>query len=187
MLNMEKCQHFLKEVRYLGHIVSPEGITIDPVKPKAVREYPTTKNKHEITSFLCLRPYYRQLISRFAYIAKPVTKLTQENQASQCSPDVEAAFQTLKEALCTAPVLAYPQPRGRFFGDTDASNVGIGEVLSQVQDEQDRLTAHYNMTLNKAERNEGVTRRELLAIVRTVEHFHTSTDKSSTCAPTTLH
>jgi hypothetical protein len=84
---------------------------------------------------------------------------------------VEAAFQTLKGALCTAPILAYLQPGERFV-DTDASNFQIGGVLSQMQDGQERVTAYYSKTLNKAERNYCVTRRELLAIVRTLEHFH---------------
>jgi hypothetical protein len=85
---------------------------------------------------------------------------------------VENAFQTLKEALCTAPILAYPQPGQRFIVDTDANNVGIGGVLSQVQDRQERVIAYYSKTLNKAERNYCVTCRELLAIVKTLEHFH---------------
>jgi hypothetical protein len=118
---------------------------------------------------------------------KPVTKLTQEKQTSQRTPDVEAAFQTLKDVLCTAPVLAYLQPRGRFFVDTDTSNVEIGGELSQVQDEQEEVIAYYSKTLNKAQTNDCVIRQELLAIVRTLEHFCTSTDKGSTCAPTTLH
>jgi hypothetical protein len=85
---------------------------------------------------------------------------------------VEDAFQTLKGALCAAPVLAYLQPGERFIVDTDASNFGIGGVLSQVQDGQERVVAYYSRTLNKAERNYCETRRELLAIVRTLEHFH---------------
>jgi hypothetical protein len=68
--------------------------------------------------------------------------------------------------------VCYPQPGERFIVDTYASNVGIGGVLSQVQDGQERVITYYSKTLNKAERNYRVTRRELLAIVRTLEHFH---------------
>jgi hypothetical protein len=85
---------------------------------------------------------------------------------------VEAAFQKLKRALCSAPILAYPQPGQRFIVDTDASNVGIRGVLSQVNDGQERVIAYFSKMLNKAERNDCITRRELLAIVRTLEHFH---------------
>jgi hypothetical protein len=171
-LNPGMCQLLQKEVKYLGHIVSPEGISKDPEKLKAVRQWPTPKDKHEIRSFLGLCTYYRQFISGFANIAKPLTKLTEQKHAFQWTPEVEAAFQTLKGALCAVPILAYRKPGERFIVDTNASNFGIGGVLSQMQDGQKRVTAYYSKTLNKAERNYWVTRRQLLATVRTLEHFH---------------
>jgi hypothetical protein len=73
-------------------------------------------------------------ISIFPNVAKPLTKLTEKKQACQWMVQVEVAFQTLKEALCTAHILAYPQPREKFIIDTDASNIGIVGVLSQVRD-----------------------------------------------------
>jgi hypothetical protein len=85
---------------------------------------------------------------------------------------VEAAFETLKGALCAAPIFAYPKPCERFIVDTDSSNVGIVGVFSQVQDGQEQVTAYYSKTLNKAEKNYTVIRRKLLAIMRTLEHFH---------------
>jgi hypothetical protein len=85
---------------------------------------------------------------------------------------VESAFQTLKEALCTAPVLDYPQPRERFVVDTDASYFGIEGVLSEIQAGEERVIANHSKKLNKADRNYCATRQELLAIVRTLEHFH---------------
>jgi hypothetical protein len=99
-----------------------------------------------------------------------LTRLTEEKRAFKWTPELEAAFQTLKGALCTAPILAYPQPGGKFI--VDASYVGIGGVLSQVQHEQERVIFYYSKTLNMAERNYCVTRRELLAIVKSLEHFH---------------
>jgi hypothetical protein len=82
-LNPEKCQLFKKEVRYLVHIVSPEGITTDPEKLKVVREWPTLKIRHEVRSFLGLCTYYRRFISGFANIAKPLTKLAEQKQSFQ--------------------------------------------------------------------------------------------------------
>jgi hypothetical protein len=137
-----------------------------------VQEWPTPKNKHEVRSFLGLCTYYRRFISGFANIAKPLTKLTEQKQSFQWTPEAEGAFQTLKSALCTAPILAYPRPGKRFIVDTDASNVGIGGVLLQVHNGQERVIAYYSNMLNKAERNYCVTRRDLLAIVMTLEHFH---------------
>jgi hypothetical protein len=101
-----------------------------------------------------------------------LTKLTEEKQPFQWTPEVETACQTLKGALCTAPILAYPQPGEKFIVDTDASNIGIGGVLFQVQDGKERVIAYYSKTLSRAEGNYCVTRRELLAIVRMLEHFH---------------
>jgi hypothetical protein len=96
----------------------------------------------------------------------------EEKQAFQWPPEVKASFQTPKEALCTAPILAYPQPGERCIVDTDASNVRIGGVLSQIQDRRERVIAYYSKKLNKAERNYYVTQQELLAIVRTLQHLH---------------
>jgi hypothetical protein len=151
--------------------VSPEGISTDPEKLKAVQEWPTPKN-HEIRCFLGLCTYYRLFISGFADIAKLLTKLTEEKQTFKWTPELEAAFQTLKGTLCAAPILDYPQPGEKFIVDTDASNVGIGGVLSQVQGGKERVIAYYSKTPSRAERNYCVARRELLAIVRTLEHFH---------------
>jgi hypothetical protein len=82
-LSPEKCQFFWKEVLYLGHVVSPEGVTTDPEKLKPIWEWPTSKNKHGIWSFLGLCIYYRCFISGFANIMKLLTKLTEEKQAFQ--------------------------------------------------------------------------------------------------------
>jgi len=124
------------------------------------------------TSFLGLCTYHRRFISGFADLVKPLTRLTEDKRTFEWSADIKTAFQTLKEILCTAPVLGYPRPGERFNIDTDASNVGTGGVLSQVQDGGERVIAYFSKTLSKAERNYCVTRRQLLAIVKTLEHFH---------------
>ena len=125
-LNPEKCHLFQKEVRYLGHIVSPSGVTTDPEKLEAVKSWPRPNDKHQLRSFLGLCTYYRRFISGFADIAKPLTRLTEEKRIFEWSPETENGFLALKEALCTAPVLGYPRPGEKFIVDTDASNVGIG-------------------------------------------------------------
>jgi hypothetical protein len=84
-----------------------KGITTDPEKLEALRVWPTPNNKNEIRSFLCLCTYYRRVISGFTNIVKPLNKLM-EKQAFQWTPEVDAAFQTVKKSICTAPVLAYP-------------------------------------------------------------------------------
>jgi len=159
-------------VRYLGHIISSSGVTTDPEKLEAVKSWPRPNDKQQMRSFLGLCTYYRKFISGFADITKPLSKLTEEKQTFEWTTEAETAFQALKDALCTAPVLGYLRPGEKFIINTDASNVGTGGVLSQVQDGSERVVAYFNKTLSKAERNYFVTHRELLAIVKTLENFH---------------
>jgi hypothetical protein len=105
------------------------GITLDPKKLKAIWKWPTPRKKHGIRSFMGLCTYYRWFVSGFTDIAKPLTRLVKEKQAFQWTREVEASFQSLKEALCTTPILSYVQPGERFIVTTDANNFGIG-VLS---------------------------------------------------------
>ena len=80
-------------------------------------------------------------------------------------------FERLQQSLITAPILGYPEPQGTYILDTDASAYGIGGVLSQVQQGKERVIAYYSKTLSPAERNYCVTRRELLAVVKSMKHF----------------
>jgi len=145
-LNPVKGQLFRKEVRYLGHIVSPSGVTTDPEKMEAVKSWPRPKDEHQL-GFLGLCTYYGRFISGFADIAKPLPRLTEEKRAFEWSTEAEAAFQALKKALFTAPVLGYPQPGETFNIDNDASNIGIGGVLSQVQDGSERGVSYFSKTV----------------------------------------
>ncbi|UYV63913.1 K02A2.6-like [Cordylochernes scorpioides] len=171
-LNPRKCQLFQKKVEFLGHTVSAKGIQTSESKILAIRDWPKPKDKHELRSFLGLCTYYRRFLEGFADIAAPLHRLTEAKSTFHWNQDCENAFVTLKGGLCSSPVLVYPQPGMRFVLDTDASNSGIGAVLSQVQDGEERVIEYYSKILAKPERNYCVTRRELLAIVRSVEHFH---------------
>lgn len=171
-LSPKKCFLFQREVHYLGHVVSGKGIAVDPEKIRAVREWPVPRDKHEIRSFLGLCTYYRRYVPGFANIAKPLTRLTEEGRRFIWEMDCQDAFKQLKHSLTSAPVLSYPLPEGQFVLDTDASNVGIGGVLSQIQDGHERVISYFSKTLSKPERNYCVTRRELLAVVKSVEHFY---------------
>ncbi|UYV68187.1 K02A2.6-like [Cordylochernes scorpioides] len=171
-LNPRKCQLFQKKVEFLGHTVSAKGIQTSESKILAIRDWPKPKDKHELRSFLGLCTYYRRFVEGFADIAAPLHRLTEAKSTFHWNQDCENAFVTLKGGLCSSPVLVYPQPGMRFVLDTDASNSGIGAVLSQVQDGEERVIEYYSKILTKPERNYCATRRELLAIVRSVEHFH---------------
>ena len=170
-LKAKKCALFQKSVNFLGHVVSEQGISADPSKIEAVKNWPVPQNLTEVRSFLGLCGYYRKFVCGFAGIAAPLHKLTEKGKRFQWNESCEKAFQTLKKSLIKTPVLAYPDESLNFILDTDASDTGIGAVLSQVQDGYERVIAYASRKLNKAERQYCVTRRELLAIVQFVKQF----------------
>nr|GEU95557.1 putative reverse transcriptase domain-containing protein [Tanacetum cinerariifolium] len=126
-----KCEFWLKEVQFLGHVVNREGIHVDPSKVESVKNWKTPESPLEIRSFLGLAGYYRRFIENFSKIAKPLTQLTQKNKAYVWGDKQEEAFCILKEKLCNAPVLALPDGPNDFVVYCDASNQGFGCVLMQ--------------------------------------------------------
>ncbi|GFX87020.1 retrovirus-related Pol polyprotein from transposon 297 [Trichonephila clavipes] len=134
-LNPSKCKFFQKEVNYLGHIISAEGVRTDPEKVSAVKNWKRPENLRELRSFLGLCTYYRKSFDVFT----------------------DLNISTTGQAI---------------FLDTDASNESVGAVLSQEIDGQERVVAYWSKCLSKPERNYCVTRKELLAIVKAIEHFH---------------
>ena len=131
-LKGKKCSLFQKEVIYLGHKVSKEGIQTDPAKISAVKEWPTPENVHEVRSFMGLCSYYRKFIEHFAEIVRPLNKLTEKNAKFLWSNKCDQSFKELKVHLISAPILAYPSLDHKFIPDIDASNDSIGAVLSQI-------------------------------------------------------
>ena len=171
-LNPSKCHFFQHEVECLGFIVSNEGIRTDPRKTEAVNDWPRPRTVKEVRSFLGLCSYYRRFVKNFADIAAPMYQLTQRDAVFDWNLACEDAFVSLKQALVHPPILCYPSEDATFVLDTDASNVGLGAVLSQVQDGKERVVAYFSKSLSPAERRYCVTRRELLAIISSVKHFH---------------
>ena len=168
----KKCHLFQFHVEFLGHIVSAAGISTDPKKTDAIDRWPPPKSIRDVRSFIGLCSYYRRFVKGFADIAKPLYMLMEKEAVFSWTAECEQAFQTLKSALVTPPILAYPSEKEVFILDTDASSVGLGAVLSQVQDGVEKVVAYYSRVLNSTERKYCVTRRELLAVVKAVDHFH---------------
>lgn len=171
-LKPKKCHLMQKEISFLGHVVSREGVRTDPMKISSIKEMPRPKTVTQVRSFLGLASYYRKFIENFSKIAKPLFDLTKKDKKFIWSEDCENSFQELKTRLMSAPILAFPQVDGsNFILDTDASAYAIGAVLSQVQDGKERVIAYGSRCLDKAERNYCVTRREMLAVVYFTKYF----------------
>lgn len=170
-LNPSKCNLLSRETEFLGHIISAEGVATNPAKVEAVREWPIPANVGELRSFLGLASYYRRFVRDFATIASPLHRLTEKGQSFIWDDRCTLAFNQLKMNLTKAPVLAYPDAQQPFIVDTDASNVGVGAVLSQRVGDGEQVVAYFSRALSKTEKNYCVTRRELLAVILALRQF----------------
>ena len=174
-LKPKKCHLFTTEVLYLGYKISEKGVHTDPAKVKAVEEFPRPEDVNGVRKFLGLTNYYRKFIKDYAKIAFPLNRLLDKKGKKSDLFDwtdiCEDAFQSLKEKLVSAPILALPRDTGEFVMDTDASAEGLGGVLHQEQDGELRVIAYSSKALSKEERNYCVSRQELLAIVYHISHW----------------
>ena len=157
---LSKCSFLQKELEYLGHIVSSDGIKVNPKKIEAVKAFPRPSNVSELRSFLGLANYFRKFIKDYARIAAPLTAQTGKNAHLNWCSKCECAFRTLKQRLSEAPVLALPDPSKTFVIESDASVEGIGAVLLQ----DGHPVAYESRKLSGAERNYTTTEQELLAV-----------------------
>ena len=126
-----KCNFWLKEVKFLGHILSAGGVAVDPKKIASILEWKTPVNIKNIREFLGLAGYYRKFVKDFSKIAKPMTELLKKEKPFVWSPECEASFQELKLKLTTAPILIMPDINKNFEVYCDASRLGLGCVLMQ--------------------------------------------------------
>jgi hypothetical protein len=171
-LKPTKCHFVQREVEYLGHLITPQGLKTNSRLVSAVREFPVPQNVKETRQFLGLSSFYRRFIPLFSLVAKPLHQLTKKGARFEWTGTCQAAFEALKTKLCEAPVLCYPSFQRDFFLETDASIDGIGAVLSQSQEDGCRhLVAFASRSLSTAEHNYGITDLETLAVVWTVTHF----------------
>ena len=171
-LKPSKCNFFQSEIKVLGHIVSSTGIHTDPEKIKAVQDWPRPTNQKQVKSFLGLCSYYRRFVKGFADIARPLHQICQKNKPFSWSEDCEKAFQHMKVAMTTPPILKYPIPGCDYILDTDASDKAVGAVLSQVQEGQEVVIAFYSKAMTRHEQAYCATRKELLAVISSIKNFH---------------
>ena len=151
-LHPNKCWFLQPKVQFLGHVVSTEGIMPDPSKTDQVKEWPVPTSVKETQQFLGLASYYRRFIKGFASIASPLHKLTERQSQSrfQWTSQCQEAFDCLKSRLVSSPVLGLPDWSQPFLLDTDASDTGIGAILSQVQKGKECVIAYASRSLTKS-------------------------------------
>ena len=172
-LKAKKCDLMKRKVAFLGHIVDAECVHCDPAKVDAVRDWETPTTVTEIRSFLGLASYYRRFVPEFSTIASPMTELTKKGQAFEWTDSCDEAFRRLKQKPIESPVLSYPSRSDgdMFVLDSDASDTGIGAVLSQIQDGKEKVISYASRMLTVSQRRYCVTYRELLPVVVFVKQF----------------
>ena len=158
---LEKCDFWLQEVQFLGHMVSKEGTSVDPAKVEVVMQWERHKSVFEICSFLGLAGYYRQFIENFSRITCPMTRLTRKGVSFDWNDKCEESFQELKKRLTTTSVLITPVSGEKYTVFCDASRVGLGCVLMQ----KSRVVAYASRQLKKHEENYPTHDLKLAAVV----------------------
>ena len=158
---------------YLDDTVLTQGrYSTDPGKTEKVRNWPIPTNRCQVQQFLCLVSYYQRFVQDFAKTAKPLHRLTEKTNKFEWTRNCQEAFNDLRLKLVSATILAFPDYTKPFTLDTDASNTGVGVVLSQLDDNgAERVVAYASRTISWAERRYCVTRKELLAVVTSLKHF----------------
>ena len=173
-LKPSKCNFFKEEIEFLGHVVSKEGIATNPSKVQAIQDWPIPKTVHDIKSFTGFVGYYRKFIPNFCKIARPLndlldakvnSKWANKKQFIEWGSKQQEAFDTLKEALMSTPLLGYPNYEKPFILHTDASLEGLGAVLYQEDDKGiKRVISYASRSLSKSEKNYPAHKLEFLAL-----------------------
>lgn len=174
-INLDKCEFFKPRLKYLGYIIEGgQGLRTDPEKVSTMVNYPRPKTTTEIKRFIGLCSWYRRFIGAFSTLVSPINDLLKGKKKKQeidWTAEAEAAFVKIKNALIAAPVLCSPDFSKTFTIQCDASDTGLGGVLTQDIDGGERVIAYCSRSLSRAERNYTVTERELLALLFSLEKF----------------
>ena len=169
----EKCEFHVKSATFLGFIVAEGSIQMDPAKVSAVTDWPVPENRKKLQQFLGFANFYRRFIRNYSTVAAPLTALTSTKQPFAWTPEANKAFATLKDRFTSAPILQMPDADRQFVVEVDASDVGVGAVLSQRAGEDNKLhpCAFFSRRLSSAERNYDIGNRELLAVKLALEEW----------------
>lgn len=166
-LKLSKCIFAQQEIKYLGHVISGAGVATDPAKVAAVAQWSVPSNTKELRGFLGLAGYYRKFARNFGLISRLLTELLKKHAIFVWTPQHEASFNPLKDALCKAPVLALPDFSKPFTVETDASGQGVGAVLMQ----SGHPLAFISKALGPKSKGLSTYEKEYLAIILAVQQW----------------
>lgn len=170
-LTSSKCRFGESKIKYLGHIISADGVVVDPEKVSAVTKFPVPSNQTHIRSFVNLCGYYRRFIRNFGKLAAPLNLLLRKDQPFEWKEAQESAFQKMKLAIVTSPVLAYPLENCLTEIHCDSSGYGIGSTLIQIQNEKPRVIAYASRAMTEVEKRYTASEQECLAVIYSVQKF----------------
>jgi hypothetical protein len=171
-LNPDKCDFFKRQILFLGHLISEEGIKPNPVLVDKIKNCTPPTTKRKVRSFLGLASYYRRFIKDFSKIARPLYELTKQDIEFCWTEKCHQSFERLRTCLTEPPVMKYPDFSKPFTLHTDASDYAVGAVLAQHDDQnKEHVIAYASRVLNDAERNYTVTEKECLAIIWATKYF----------------
>ena len=163
-LKPTKCHLFKAEVAFLGHILSSNGVAPNKENIQKIVEWEPPKSSKQVQSFLGMANYYRRFVPGFSNIVRPMVDLTKKGVKFEWTKSCQEAFDSVRQKLISTPILAHPRHEGMYILDTDASDIAIGAILSQIQDQEEKVIAYGSKSLSKTQRNYCVTDRELLAV-----------------------
>ena len=164
--NAKKCEFHVRTIEYVGYVVSPDGLSMDPSKVKTIEDWPTPVSVREVQSFLGFANFYRRFIRNFAGLSKPLTSLTKKETPFVWSSACQSAFDDLKKCFVSSPILAHYHPDQQTILETDASDYAVAAVLSQIDPSTSLLhpIAFFSRSMSTAELNYEIYDKELLAI-----------------------
>eukprot|EP00253_Pinus_taeda_P013560 PITA_13560 len=160
-----KCDFFKEEIQYLGHVITKDGIAVDPEKIKAIMEWPVPKDVADVRFFMGLAGYYRRFVEGFSKVAFPITSLQKKGKLFHWTPNCQKSFEQLKHLLTTAPILSIADPNKDYVVCTDASKEGLGGVLMQ----EGRVIAYESRKLKEHEQKYSAYDLELATVIHALK------------------
>lgn len=169
----KKCELHVSSTSFLGYVVEEGRLRADPAKVGAVKNWPVPSTCKRLQGFPGFANFYRRFIRGHSQIAAPMTKLTSLKHSFTWSPEANLAFQELRTRFTNAPILVHPDPEQQFVVEVDASESGVGAVLSQISSKDNKLhpCAFFSRRLSPAQQNYDVGNRELLVVVLALQEW----------------